>query len=89
MCKVGMLAHLLRNGSLVKGSTLFWDEPESNLNPQLLKLVAKAMTSLADYGIQVVVATHSLFLMRELNILSRKKHLCASSGLPKHRTGLK
>ncbi|ACS79476.1 ATP-binding protein [Maridesulfovibrio salexigens] len=73
LCKVGMLAHLLRNGSLVKGSTLFWDEPESNLNPQLLKLVAKAMTSLADYGIQVVVATHSLFLMRELDILSRQK----------------
>lgn len=73
LCKVGMLAHLLRNGSLVKGSTLFWDEPESNLNPQLLKLVAKAMTSLTDYGIQIVVATHSLFLMRELDILSRKK----------------
>ncbi len=73
LCKVGMLAHLLRNGSLVKGSTLFWDEPESNLNPQLLKLVAKAMTSLADYGIQVVVATHSLFLMRELDILSKNK----------------
>ncbi|OEU70823.1 MAG: hypothetical protein BA863_11990 [Desulfovibrio sp. S3730MH75] len=72
LCKLGMLTHLLRNGSLVKGSTFFWDEPESNLNPQLLKLVAKAMTSLADYGIQIVLATHSLFLMRELDILSRK-----------------
>jgi predicted ATPase len=72
LCKVGMLAHLLRNGSLMHQGTLFWDEPESNLNPQLLRLVAKAVFSLAGHGIQVVIATHSLFLMRELELLNRK-----------------
>jgi len=71
LCKVGMLAHLLRNGSLVKQCTLFWDEPESNLNPQLLRLVANTIANLARHGVQVIIATHSLFLMRELDIISK------------------
>ena len=73
LCKVGMLAHLLRNGSLMQQGTLFWDEPESNLNPQLLRLVAKAIFNLAGHGIQIVVATHSLFLMREIELLNRTR----------------
>lgn len=75
MCKVGMLAHLLRNGSLVRQGTLFWDEPESNLNPQLLRLVARTISNLARHGVQVVIATHSLFLMRELDIINKENSL--------------
>ena len=32
--KLGLLWLLIRNGSLPHGSVLFWDEPETNLNPQ-------------------------------------------------------
>ena len=32
--KLGLLWLLIRNGALQKGSVLFWDEPEANLNPQ-------------------------------------------------------
>lgn len=48
---------------------LFWDEPEANLNPLLIKEVAQSIVSLSKTGIQVFLATHSLFLLRELEIL--------------------
>jgi len=68
-CRLGMLMQLLRNGSIEKGGHLFWDEPEANLNPKLVKLVAKAIFALGKAGVQVFVTTHSLFLLRELDML--------------------
>jgi len=72
MRKIATLLYLINNGSLAKGGTLFWDEPEANLNPRLVKLVAETIYSLANEGVQVVLATHSLFLLRELEILGKK-----------------
>ena len=71
--KIATLLHLLENGSLEVGDTLFWDEPESNLNPKLIKDVAAALLFLCQHGIQVVVGTHSLFLLREIEILTNQK----------------
>ena len=67
--KLAMLIYLLRYGVVERGSTLFWDEPEANLNPAALKLLAEALYALGSAGVQVVVATHSLFLLREFEIL--------------------
>lgn len=67
--KIAMLAYLIANDSIKKGITLFWDEPESSLNPKLIKDIAKAIMALCKNGIQVILATHSLFLLRELEIL--------------------
>jgi predicted ATPase len=66
--KIAMLMYLLVNGKLRQNSILFWDEPETNLNPRLLENVAKALLELSKSGIQVFIATHSLFLLRELQI---------------------
>ena len=64
------LIYLIRHGAIAeKGETLFWDEPESNLNPSYIRWVAKALHWLAQAGLQVIVATHSLFFLRELEIL--------------------
>jgi len=76
--KVAMLAYLITNGALKDKGTLFWDEPETNLNPKLIKEVAKSLLSLAKSEIQVFIATHSLFLLRELEILSNM----ASDNIP-------
>lgn len=67
--KLAMLAQLIAVGALQKGGYLFWDEPEANLNPRLIKRVAKVVLQLAQAGIQIFIATHSLFLLRELEIL--------------------
>lgn len=68
MRKLAMLAYLLINGALRDRSTLFWDEPETNLNPKLIVQITKALVALASQGMQIVLATHSLFLLRELSI---------------------
>ncbi len=71
--KLAMIAQLMSNGSLIGKSSLFWDEPEANLNPKLIKQVARTILQLCRSGVQVFVATHSLFLMRELEILLKHK----------------
>ncbi len=69
--KLAMLARLIATGTLLDKGTLFWDEPEANLNPKVVKLVARIILDLSAQGIQVFVATHSLFLLREFHILQQ------------------
>jgi len=71
--KLAMLVYLLRNGIVEPGSTLYWDEPETNLNPSGIKLLVQALHSLSGHGVQVILATHSLFLLREVEILQGNK----------------
>lgn len=71
--KLGMLARLVATGALLDKGYLFWDEPEANLNPRLIKRVAQSIVALSNSGIQVFLATHSLFLLRELEIILAAK----------------
>lgn len=71
--KLGTLTYLLTNGTLTPQATLFWDEPEANLNPALLKQMAAILAEMARAGFQIILATHSLFLMKELHILSQRE----------------
>ena len=66
--RLGTLSYLIRNGSVRKGSVLFWDEPEMNLNASHLPVLVKTLTGLAKTGVQVILSSHSLFLLRELMI---------------------
>ena len=67
--KLAMIPRLIATGSLVDKGFLFWDQPESNLNPKTIKVIARTILHLCQNGIQVFVASHSLFLIRELDIL--------------------
>lgn len=66
--KLAMLARLIATGSLLDKGYLFWDEPDANLNPKLIKEVTLTILHLCHSGVQVFIATHSLFLLRELHI---------------------
>lgn len=68
--KLAMLARLISTGVLLKQGYLFWDEPETNLNPKLIRVVAESIVHLAAEGIQIFIATHSLFLLRELDMMT-------------------
>lgn len=88
MRKFGTLQKLLANGSFTPKSTLFWDEPEANLNPALLKKLAVVLTELARQGFQIILATHSLFLLNELHILAHNtKSTVRYFGLYQSETG--
>lgn len=64
--KLASLAYLVQNGSLALHGSVFWDEPEANLNPRLMGPLADTLVRLAADGVQLLIATHSLFFMREL-----------------------
>ena len=67
--KLALLMYLVRHDVFQqKGETLFWDEPEANLNPKLMLRLAKVLVALASQGIQINLATHSLFLLKELDL---------------------
>ena len=72
--KLAMLARLTATGALVDKGCLFWDEPETNLNPKLIRSTARAILGLCAQGVQVFVATHSLFLLREFEVLRSTSH---------------
>lgn len=68
--KLGTLLYLLKNGSLTTNSILFWDEPEANLNPKLIREIAKLLPILAEAGMQLFITTHDFLLSFELSLLT-------------------
>ena len=66
--KLGQLMPLIQNGWLTKKTILFWDEPEVNLNPRYIKIVAQFLQVLAQNGVQVFVATHDYLLTYLLSL---------------------
>ena len=71
--KMGMLTQVILNGALRNRGYLLWDEPEANMNSRLITTLANAIFTLSqELDIQVFITTHSLFLLRELEHLTRK-----------------
>lgn len=68
MRKLALLWLLIRNGSIEKGATLYWDEPEANLNPSMLPLIVRILLELERMGVQIFIATHSYVLLKEFDL---------------------
>ena len=66
--KLGLLWVLIRNGFLQRGSVLFWDEPETNLNPSRFGALMQIMLELQRMGVQVFLATHDYVILKELDL---------------------
>ena len=56
--KLATIIYLISSGSLDKHAILFWDEPETNMNPKMMKYLAEAVVELAKMGVQVFITTH-------------------------------
>ncbi|MDD5204638.1 MAG: AAA family ATPase [Desulfobacterales bacterium] len=71
--KLGMLQRLLQNGRIspTVSGPLFWDEPEANLNPALMKSVVLTLLDLARKGQQIFLATHDYVILKWLDLLSK------------------
>ncbi len=70
--KVATLLRLARSGWLEPGATLFWDEPEVNLNPVVMRTLVAAILAVARSGVQVFLATHSYTILREIDVQARR-----------------
>ena len=66
--KLALVWQLIQNGTLTKGSILFWDEPEANLNPSLMEQVVKVIFKLHELGVQVFLTTHNYILLKQLDL---------------------
>jgi len=70
--KFALLLQLVENGTLSRSSLLFWDEPEANINPLSIRdLVALLLYLHREMGVQVFLATHSDFVLKELDLMQR------------------
>jgi len=65
--KIATLYYLVANGALNENSVLFWDEPEVNLHPRLIRPTVAALVELARHGAQIFVSTHNYFVQQEFN----------------------
>ncbi len=70
--KLATLHQLIRNGFVQPDNTLFWDEPEVNLNPSLMDEVVQVLLELSRQGVQIFLATHSHIILKELEVQARK-----------------
>ena len=69
--KLGLLWLLIQNGTLREGSVMFWDEPETNLNPKMLGTVMNILVELQRSGVQVFLATHDYVVLKELDLCTK------------------
>lgn len=74
--KLSMIIYLISSGSLNKDTILFWDEPETNMNPKMVRPIVQAMVALARMGVQIFVTTHDYFVQQEFNMLKVYPELC-------------
>lgn len=74
--KLSMIVYLILSGSLNKGTILFWDEPETNMNPKMIRPIVQAMVALAKMGVQIFVTTHDYFVQQEFNMLTVYPEIC-------------
>lgn len=69
--KIGILTRLIKNGELRRNSILFLDEPETNLHPRAARALVRMLYDLSRAGVQVFLATHSYFVLKQLEIVAR------------------
>lgn len=70
--KIALLWQLIKNGTLEKGAVLFWDEPEANINPKYIPVLAELLIMLESEGVQILVSTHDYFLSKYIEVKREK-----------------
>jgi predicted ATP-binding protein involved in virulence len=73
MTNLGMIHTLLKNNVITKGSFVFIDEPETNLHPDWQVLLMSTLIKLAEHEVNVVIATHSMDMLKALEIGMKKR----------------
>lgn len=66
--KLSMIIYMILSGSLNKNTILFWDEPETNMNPKMIRPIVQTLIILAQMGVQIFVSTHDYFIQQEFNM---------------------
>lgn len=72
VANLGLLALLIERKVLDEDTLLFIDEPEAHLHPAWQVVMAEALFELARQGVTVVIATHSIDILKWLEVHVKK-----------------
>lgn len=73
---LGLIALLIKQNILSRGSYLFIDEPEVNLHTEWQHVMLDVLVELSKLGVMVVIATHSLDMVyRFEHVIDKEKEL--------------
>ena len=72
VANLGILALLIERKIIDHGTVLFIDEPEAHLHPAWQVIITEALFRLAKAGARVVIATHSLDILKWLEVWVKK-----------------
>lgn len=86
--KLALLWQLIMNGSIQKGSIIFWDEPESNINPKLIPVLVDILLELSYNEVQIFISTHDYILAKYIEVKSKKDDEILFHGLIKTEYGV-
>lgn len=87
--KLALLWQLIMNGSIQKGSVIFWDEPESNINPKLIPVLVDILLELSNNEVQIFISTHDYILAKYIEVKSQDDDEILFHGLIKTKDGVK
>ena len=86
--KIGILWQLLMNETITENTILLWDEPEANLNPEFLPVIADCLLSLSRQHVQILISTHSYILAKYIEIRAKDTDKVLFHSLYKKDDGL-
>jgi ABC-type branched-subunit amino acid transport system ATPase component len=72
--KMASLARFIENGAIEPDGILLWDEPESSLNPRLVRRVVDTILALAASNVQIFIASHDYLLTQRMSLASEDPH---------------
>lgn len=73
--KIAILDTLLGNRYLTQESVIFIDEPEAALHPVAISQFLDIIATLAEFGIQFFMASHSYFVVKKLYLIAQEKNM--------------
>ncbi len=73
--QLGLIPLLIKTGLIAKGTILFLDEPDNNLNPKAIRRFAHELFELANAGVQIFVSTHNHLFVQYISVLTEQKLL--------------
>lgn len=71
VANLGMLAMLLKKNLIDPGTFLFIDEPEAHLHPAWQVVFIRALYQLAKADINIIIATHSVDIIKYIEVLTK------------------
>jgi len=71
--QLGIIPLLIKTGKLKQGTILFLDEPDNNLNPEIIIKYTDILFKLANLGVQIFITTHNHLFSQYISLLTEYK----------------